>query len=163
MQRSIRAIQAARWLTVNGRLLGINTAIYSRSGGSLGIGFAIPVSTARDVMTQIVRDGRVTRGYIGVEPQDVTPELAEAFRLPRRDGALIAGIMRDGPAERGGVKIGDILVAVDDKPVAGVSTMLNLIAQLKPGRTANFRFVRNAAEVELPIVVGTRPSPKARP
>ncbi len=146
-----------------GRLIGINTAIYSRTGGSLGIGFAIPVSTARDVMAQIIRDGRVTRGYIGVEPQDVTAELAEAFRLPRRDGALIAGILRDSPAERGGVKVGDILIAVDGKPIPGVGPMLNLIAQLPPGKTTTFRFLRNATEIDLPLVIGTRPRPTSRP
>ena len=141
-----------------GRLLGINTAIYSRTGGSLGIGFAIPVSTARQVMEQIVTHGSVTRGYIGVEPQDVTPELADAFKLPRRDGAIIAGVMKAGPAERAGVKIGDILFAVDDKPVRNTATMLNLIAQLTPGSVANFRFLRNGKELDLPITVARRPS-----
>ena len=146
----------------SGRLLGINTAIYSRSGGSLGIGFAIPASTARDVMEQIIRDGHVTRGFIGVEPQDVTPELAEAFRLPRQEGALIAGVMRDGPAERSGVKVGDILVAIDDAPIDGVSSMLATVARLKPGTRSAFRFIRNAAPLEVPIMVGTRPSPIPR-
>jgi serine protease DegQ len=143
----------------DGRLLGINTAIYSRTGGSLGIGFAIPASTARQVMDQIVATGSVTRGYIGVEPQDVTPEIAEAFRLPRKDGAIIAGIMRNGPADRAGVKVGDILVEVDGKPVTNTAAMLNVIAQLQPGSTARFRFVRDGETVELPIRIGKRPKP----
>ena len=147
----------------SGRLLGINTAIYSRTGGSLGIGFAIPSSTVRDVMNQIIEHGRVIRGYIGVEPQDVTPELAEAFRLPRRDGAIIAGVMRGGPADKAGVKVGDILVSMDDKPVTNVNLMLNMISLLPPGSTARFRFLRDAAELEVPIVIGTRPNPKAAP
>jgi serine protease DegQ len=147
----------------SGRLLGINTAIYSRTGGSLGIGFAIPSSTVQDVMNQIIKHGRVIRGYIGVEPQDVTPELAEAFRLPRRDGAIIAGIMRGGPAEKAGVKVGDILISLNGKPVGNVATMLNMISLLSPGSTARFRFLRDAEEVDLPIVVGTRPNPKAAP
>jgi len=105
----------------HGRLLGINTAIYSRTGGSLGIGFAIPVSTAKMVMEQIVATGTVTRGYIGVEPQDVTPELAEAFKLPRKDGAIIAGVMRGGPADRAGVKVGDILFEVEGQPVTNTA------------------------------------------
>ena len=109
-------------MDTSGRLIGINTAIYSRTGGSLGIGFAIPSSTVQDVMNQIIKHGRVIRGYIGVEPQDVTPELAEAFRLPRRDGAIIAGIMRGGPAEKAGVKVGDILTSMDGKPVTNVTT-----------------------------------------
>jgi serine protease DegQ len=146
-----------------GRLLGINTAIYSRTGGSLGIGFAIPSSTVQDVMNQIIQHGRVIRGYIGVEPQDVTPELAEAFRLPRRDGAIIAGIMRGSPAEKAGVRVGDILTSMNGKPVTDVATMLNMISLLPPGSTARFRFLRDADEVELPIVIGTRPNPKAAP
>jgi len=142
-----------------GRLLGINTAIYSRSGGSLGIGFAIPVSTAKMVMEQIVATGSVTRGYIGVEPQDVTPELAEAFKLPRKDGAIIAGVMRGGPADRAGVKVGDILFEVDGQPVNNTATMLNLIARLAPGSSARLRFLRDGREIELNVVVGKRPRP----
>ncbi len=145
---------------VEGRLLGINTAIYSRTGGSLGIGFAIPAGTAQHVMQQIVATGSVTRGYIGVEPQDVTPELAEAFKLPRKDGAIVAGVMRGSPAERAGVRIGDILVDVDGRPVTNTTTMLNVIAQLKPGTTATFRFVRDGKIVELPIRIGKRPNPR---
>lgn len=140
-----------------GRLLGINSAIYSRNGGSLGIGFAIPASTAKDVMEQIIRTGRVTRGYIGVEPQDVTPELAEAFRLPRRDGAIVTLVIPNGPADRAGVKIGDILVRIDDRPIADVSTMLGTISRIAPGTRASFVFVRDAQELMLPIVVGRRP------
>ena len=140
-----------------GRLLGINTAIYSRNGGSMGIGFAIPVSTVRTVMEQIVKTGGVTRGYIGVEPQDVTPELAEAFRLPRKDGAIIAGVMRAGPADRAGVRVGDILFEVDGKPVKDTASMLNLIAQLKPGTSTRFRFLREGKQLDLNIVIGKRP------
>ncbi len=145
-----------------GRLIGINTAIYSRSGGSLGIGFAIPSSTARQVMDQIVASGSVTRGYIGVEPQDITPELAEAFKLPRRDGAIIAGVMRGGPADRAGVKVGDILVAVDGRPIGSTAVMLNTIAQLAPGAVANFRFLREGRELDLAVTVGKRPRPAPR-
>jgi serine protease DegQ len=146
----------------DGRLLGINTAIYSRTGGSLGIGFAIPVSTVRQVMDQIVATGSVTRGYIGVEPQDLTPELAEAFRLPRREGAIIAGVMRSGPADRAGVRVGDILVDVDGKPVSDTASMLNLIAQLAPGATVQFRFLRDGRQIEIPIKIGKRPQPGQR-
>jgi serine protease DegQ len=142
-----------------GRLLGINTAIYSRSGGSLGIGFAIPTSTARNVMEQILKNGSVVRGYIGVEPQDVTPELAQAFKLPRKDGAIIAGVMRGGPAERAGVRTGDILIDVDGRPIPNTATMLNVIAQLQPGATGRFTFVREGREVTLPITVARRPKP----
>ena len=146
-----------------GRLLGINTAIYSRTGGSLGIGFAIPVSTARQVMDQIVTQGSVVRGYIGVEPQDVTPELAQAFGLPRKDGAIIAGLVRGGPADRAGVKPGDILIEVEGKPVTNTATMLNLVAQLKPENAARFRFVREGKDLDVQIVVGRRPTPQRGP
>jgi serine protease DegQ len=146
----------------HGRLLGINTAIYSRTGGSLGIGFAIPTSTARNVMDQILKNGSVVRGYIGVEPQDVTPELAQAFKLPRKDGAIIAGIMRGGPADKAGVKTGDILVEVEGKAIPNTATMLNVIAQLAPGASSRFTFVRDGKEIELPITVGKRPKPGAR-
>ncbi len=140
-----------------GRLLGINTAIYSRSGGSLGIGFAIPVSTARQVIEQIVANGSVTRGYIGVEPQDLTPELADAFKLPRQEGAIIAGVVRGGPADKAGIRVGDILVKVEDTPVSNTATMLNLIAQLAPGAPARFGFVRDGEELDIRITVGKRP------
>ena len=142
-----------------GRLIGINTAIYSRTGGSLGIGFAIPTSTARNVMDQIVRNGSVVRGYIGVEPQDVTPELAQAFRLPRKDGAIIAGVMRGGPADKAGVRTGDILIAVDGRAIPNTATMLDVIAQMPPGTSGRFSFVRDGREIELPITVARRPKP----
>jgi len=140
-----------------GHLLGINTAIYSRTGGSLGIGFAIPASTVRSVTDQIVRTGAVVRGYIGVEPQDVTPELAQAFRLPRQDGAIIAGVMRGGPADRAGVRTGDILIDVDGIPIPNTATMLNVIAQIAPGSTGRFTFVRDGKPVHLKITVARRP------
>ncbi|NCX03708.1 MAG: PDZ domain-containing protein, partial [Betaproteobacteria bacterium] len=142
-----------------GRLLGINTAIYSRTGGSLGIGFAIPVSTVRNVVDQIVATGAVTRGYIGVEPQDITPEMAEAFKLPRREGAIIAGLLRNGPAEKAGVKVGDILLEVDGQTVRNTAGMLNLISQLKPGAQADLKFLREGKEISLKVQVGKRPRP----
>jgi serine protease DegQ len=151
-------------IDAQGKLIGINTAIYSRSGapGSLGIGFATPISTARSVLDQIVRDGSVTRGYIGVEPQDLTPELVEAFRLARRSGALIASVIRNGPADRAGVRSGDILVAVEGQAIQGTAAMLNAIAQLPPGTKAKLRLVRDGREMDLTVTVGRRPSPGGR-
>lgn len=151
-------------IDAQGRLIGINTAIYSRSGapGSLGIGFATPTSTARNVLEQIVRDGAVTRGYIGVEPQDLTPELVEAFRLARRSGALITSVLRNGPADRAGVRSGDILIAVEGQAVQSTAAMLNAIAQLAPGSRARLRLVREGRELELTVSVGRRPTPGAR-
>ena len=141
----------------NGRLIGISTAIYSRSGGSLGIGFAIPISTVRSVMEEIVQNGSVTRGWIGVEAQEITEELAESFGLPGTDGALIAGVQRGSPADKGGVKPGDVLLAVADRPVKDPQAMLNLIAALKPGDTVTLTFRRQKGPVQLPIHIGKRP------
>ncbi|MFY9511864.1 MAG: trypsin-like peptidase domain-containing protein, partial [Rubrivivax sp.] len=115
-----------------GNLVGINTAIFSRSGGSLGIGFAIPVDTARQVMESLVTEGQVTRGWIGVEPRDLTPEIAESFGLPVKAGVLITGVLQDGPASKGGLKPGDVVVRIGDAPVANTAQLLSAVAALKP-------------------------------
>ncbi|MEX5745803.1 Do family serine endopeptidase [Massilia sp. X63] len=141
----------------NGHLLGINSAIYSQTGGSVGIGFAIPVSTAKTVLDSIVKHGQVVRGWIGIESQDITPELAESFGLGRSSGAIIAGVVRGGPADRAGMRPGDILVAVGGKTVANTSEMLNLIAQLEPGEKAPLRILRKNRESTLDVTVGKRP------
>jgi Do/DeqQ family serine protease len=143
----------------NGHLVGINTAIYSQSGGSMGIGFAIPVSLARNVMEQIIRTGTVTRGWIGVEVQDMTPELAESFGVQPDAGALIAGVMRNSPADQAGVKPGDVLLSIAGKPVKDAQVMLDLIAALPPGEQARFGFNRAGKPVEAQIVIGRRPKP----
>jgi serine protease DegQ len=150
-------------IDANGNLLGINTAIYSRSGGSLGIGFAIPVTTVKTVMESIIRNGQVIRGWIGVEPQDITPELAESFGLAKRSGTIIAGVLKGGPADRAGMRPGDILIAVDGKKLANTTEMLNSIAQLKPGERARLRILRRDMESTLDVVVGTRPRKKPDP
>ncbi|OVZ55540.1 2-alkenal reductase [Pigmentiphaga sp. NML080357] len=147
-------------IDAQGNLVGINTAIYSRSGGSLGIGFAIPVSTARQVMEQLITTGTVTRGYIGVEPQDLTAELADAFKLSRKEGVIIAGVVRGGPAAKAGIRTGDIVISVDDKPITDTTTMLNAIAQLPPGDKVNIKIVRGGQEMDTSVTVGTRPRPR---
>ena len=140
-----------------GNLIGVNSAIYSRSGGSLGIGFAIPASLAKQVMEQIIQNGSVTRGWIGVEVQDLTPELADSFKLPNTNGALIAGVLRGGPADRAGMKPGDILLAVNSKALTDSSSMLNLVSALPPGKIAALKMLRNQTEVMLQVSVGKRP------
>jgi serine protease DegQ len=147
-------------IDTDGNLLGINSAIYSRSGGSLGIGFAIPVSTVKTVMESIINNGQVVRGWIGVEPQDITPELAESFGLTIKTGAIIAGVLENGPAHKAGMKPGDILLAVEGKAVADTTEMLNLIAQLAPGKNAKMKVFRKNAEMTLEVVIGKRPRPK---
>ena len=140
-----------------GHLVGINTAIYSRSGGSQGIGFAIPVSSVRNIMEQIIQTGTVTRGWIGVEAQEITPDLAESFGLPDVDGALIAGLMRNSPADAAGIKPGDVLLAVNGKAVKDPQVMLDLIAALKPDERVNFRLRRDKNIIEVQVKIGKRP------
>jgi len=143
----------------NGNLLGINSAIYSQTGGSIGIGFAIPVSTARNVLDSIVKHGQVVRGWIGIESQDITPELASSFGLGRQNGAIIAGVVRNGPADRAGVRPGDILLAVEGQNVSNTGEMLNLIAQLAPGAKARLKLMRQNREATVDVTVGKRPRP----
>jgi len=147
-------------IDAGGNLVGINTAIFSRSGGSMGIGFAIPVSTAKMVLEQIVKSGSVTRGWIGVEVQEITPAISESFKLGVQRGALIANVLRGGPADRAGVRQGDVLTEVEGKPVADPSAMLNLIAALQPGAPAKMKLKRQGQEVEATVNVGRRPKPQ---
>ncbi|WP_175886580.1 Do family serine endopeptidase [Burkholderia sp. BCC0044] len=144
---------------VNGNLLGINTAIYSRSGGSLGIGFAIPVSTARTVLESIITTGSVTRGWIGVEPQDVTPEIAESFGLQQKSGAIVAGVLQGGPADKAGIKPGDILVSVNGDEITDTTKLLNTVAQIKPGTPTKVHVVRKGKQFDVNVVIGKRPPP----
>jgi serine protease DegQ len=146
---------------VSGNLIGINSAIYSRSGGSMGIGFAIPVSTARLVMESLIKDGQVTRGWIGVEPRDLTPEMAETFNLPVKEGVLITGVLRDGPASQGGVRPGDVVVQVGGAKVANTSQLLNAVAALKPGETVPVRVQRGGEVLSLNVAVARRPRTQA--
>lgn len=145
---------------MDGNLIGINSAIYSPSGGSLGIGFAIPVSTAKKVMEQIIQNGSVTRGWVGVAVQELTPELAESFKLGTVQGVLISEVMRGGPADRAGIKAGDILVSVDDKPLTDSSVMLETISSMAPGKLAVLKLLRNQREIVVQLKVGKRPRPK---
>lgn len=145
----------------HGNLVGINTAIYSRTGGSLGIGFAIPVSSLKNIMEQIIQNGTVTRGWIGVEAQEITGELAESFGLPDTDGALIAGVVRGSPADKAGIRPGDVLLAVAGKPVKDPQVMLDLIAALKPEERAAFRLRRDKTIAETEVRIGKRPAMQA--
>jgi serine protease DegQ len=142
-----------------GHLIGINTAIYSRSGGSLGIGFAVPVSTAKSVLESIITTGTVTRGWIGVEPQDVTPAIAESFGLEQR-GTIVAGVLQGGPADKAGIKPGDVLLDVNGQEITDTTRLLNVIAQIKPGTDARIHLKRKSKELEVNVTIGKRPPPK---
>jgi Do/DeqQ family serine protease len=146
----------------NGNLLGINTAIYSRTGGSLGIGFAIPVNTAQLVMDGLIRDGQVTRGWIGVEPRDLTPEIAETFNLPIKEGVLITGVLQEGPASAGGMKPGDVVTKVANTPVTNTSQLLTAVAALKPQTTAVIVIQRGDKALDLKVTVVQRPKNPVR-
>ena len=143
-----------------GNLQGINTAIYSRSGGSLGIGFAIPVSTAQLVLEGIIKDGQVTRGWIGVEPSDLSPELSETFGIKGGQGVIITGVLQSGPAAKAGIRPGDLITSVAGKPVRNVSELLSNVAALKPGTAAPFSVLRRDTKVEISVTPGVRPKPR---
>jgi Do/DeqQ family serine protease len=145
---------------VNGSLLGINTAIYSRSGGNMGIGFAIPVSTARQVLEGIVRDGQVVRGWVGIEPMALTPELAETFGLKATEGVLVTGVLQNGPAAKAGLRPGDLLLKVAGHPVVTVGEVLTQVAALPPGQRVTFEVMRRHESMSLQVTPAQRPKTK---
>jgi Do/DeqQ family serine protease len=147
---------------INGNLEGINTAIYSRSGGSMGIGFAIPVSIAKQVLGDIVKEGKVTRGWIGVEPNDLSPELAETFGVKANAGVIITGVLQNGPAAKAGIRPGDVITNVEDKKVDNVQELLTAVAGLKPGSESRFALQRGADKMELNVTPGLRPKTPLR-
>ncbi len=152
---------------VNGHLMGINTAIYSRSGGNMGIGFAIPVSTAQQVMHELIAKGRVTRGWIGVEPQDINPELAASFNLPSSNGknlqgVVITGVLQNGPAAKAGIRPGDVITQVGQQKIGNVSELLSQVAGLPPGKPVPILVWRGQGMAELTVTPGQRPAASPR-
>jgi len=150
-------------VNASGNLVGINTAIFSRNGGSMGIGFATPVSIAKLVLEQIIKNGSVTRGWIGVELGPLTPALAESFSLGTSEGAIIKGVLNGGPADKAGVKPGDVLVAIEGKAILDPQSVLNLVTGIAPGSAAKVKVKRKGQDLELAVTVGRRPKPPARP
>jgi serine protease DegS len=140
-----------------GELIGINTAIYSRSGGSQGIGFAIPANVVANVMKQIIEQGHVQRGWLGIEAQDLTPELAESFKLSDLHGMLIAGVLRGGPADKAGILPGDILVRIEGKDVRNARSAMSQIAQSGPGSKLILEGIRDGRAFRTTAVTGRRP------
>ncbi|WP_295525497.1 trypsin-like peptidase domain-containing protein [uncultured Pseudacidovorax sp.] len=149
-------------IDTEGNLQGINTAIYSRSGGSMGIGFAIPVSTAKQVLEGIVKDGRVTRGWIGVEPATLTPEMAETFGVKATQGVIITGVLQNAPAAQAGIRPGDVITGVGDKAIGNVQELLTAVAGLKPGTASRFQVQRGNDRIEVDVTAGTRPATPVR-
>jgi serine protease DegQ len=144
-----------------GNLIGINSAIFSQSGGSQGIGFAIPVSLAKSVLEQIIRDGEVTRGWLGIEPQELTPELASVLTGAGGDGVLIRGVMKSGPADRAGMLARDVVQEIDGKPTRDMTSLLSQIASLTPGTQAKLKVLREKKPIDLEVTVGKRPKVRA--
>jgi serine protease DegQ len=140
-----------------GNLIGINSTIFSQSGGSMGIGFAIPVSLARDVLAQIIKQGEVTRGWLGVEPQAITREAAQALALARTDGVLVRALQRNGPADRAGIQVRDVVVEIGGKPTPDVPKLLSRIAELKPGSNAVVKVLRDGKPLDIGVMVAKRP------
>jgi serine protease DegQ len=142
----------------NGNLLGINSAIYSQNGGSLGIGFAIPVSTIKMVMEAIIADGEVTRGFLGLEPADVTAEMAESFKLKQTTGAIVAGVVPGSPAFQAGIKPGDVCTALNGKTILNSRELVDNIAVLRPNTKVTLKLIRQSADLSIDIIVGKRPT-----
>lgn len=140
-----------------GQLVGVNTAIFSKSGGSQGIGFAIPTSVATKILEQLVATGHAIRGWLGIEVQDITPRLAESFQLNSSSGVLVAGVLENGPAYLAGFRAGDIIVGIEGLTFSNGREMMNLVAQTEPGETLTIELVRNRKAMKLDTVIGQRP------
>ena len=145
-------------ITARGELIGINTAIFSKSGGSQGIGFAIPMSLAKNSMAQIIEKGYVSRGWMGVEVQELTPQLAESFGLKEAQGIIIAGVLKGGPADKGGLKPGDILTHINGRAIESAHDALNTIGQTTPDDKVTVTGQRDGEALDLTIDMGERPA-----
>lgn len=144
----------------HGSLIGINTAIYSRSGGSQGIGFAIPVDLAKQVMMQLVQHGSVVRGWLGIEPTILTQGLATALSMPFVPGILVSGVFRDGPAYQAGVTPGDVITEINGEPLQDPRDALAFISTKRPGEAVEITVIRKGEAYRIKATVGERPTPQ---
>ena len=142
---------------IQGRLVGINTAIISPSGGNLGIGFAVPVNLARHVMERLISGGKVTRGYLGIFPQDFTPDLAQQFNIPGQTGALVGDVFANTPAQKAGLKSGDVITSINDTEIPDAHTLTFFVAELAPGSTATLKIIRDGVTQTNTLVLGELP------
>jgi Do/DeqQ family serine protease len=145
-----------------GNLIGINTAILSQTGGSIGIGLAIPASMAKTVMEQIIKTGTVTRGWIGAGLQAITPEIAESFKLGTPQGALINEVLRGGPADKAGIKPGDVIVSIDGKQISDPNGAVDVVTGIAPGSVSKLMLKRKGQDLEVAVTIGRRPKPAMR-
>ena len=145
-------------IDANGNLVGINTAIFSRSGGSQGIGFAIPTSLSREVLEQIIRHGRAVRGWLGVEAQTITPELAQALGLKEVDGVIVAGVLRNGPAHKAGLQRGDVIVSIAGEKIKDAHGVLMSVSKRKPGTRVPIEILRDNKPMTLTATLIDRPA-----
>jgi len=141
-------------VNLRGEAVGINTAIFSRSGGYMGIGFAIPINMAKKVYRQLIKNGKISRGYLGVIIQNLTPDLAESFGLDRKDGVLISQVMEGTPAAKAGLKVGDVIVELDGRPVKKVGPFRNSIALSAPGSTHTLTVIRKGRRRKITVTLG---------
>ncbi|MCG7598981.1 Do family serine endopeptidase [Halomonas sp. McH1-25] len=146
-------------INAEGALVGINTAIFSRSGGSQGIGFAIPVNLAREILDELIARGRVVRGWLGLEVQEITSGLAASFGLNAAQGVIVSNVVQNGPAQQAGLRPGDVLLAIDGKPILDPRVAMADIAEIEPGTRLPLKVVRNGDTLEIEIVAGERPLP----
>ncbi len=144
-------------VNIKGELIGINTAIYSRSGGSLGIGFAIPSNMARQVVEEIVKNGTVVRGWLGVYIQDITKDIAQSFNYGKESGVLVSDVMKGSPAEKSAIKAGDIITKIDEREIVDVHHLRKLVAWKKPGTSVKVSIFREGKDLEIKMPVGTLP------
>ncbi len=142
---------------LDGRVIGINTAISSPSGGNVGIGFAIPINMAKQVMDQLIKHGSISRGYLAIIPQDITDNLAKAMDLKTNEGVLVGDVVKDGPADKAGMKTGDIILKYDGKKIENSVQLRNMVAESKPNTEVDITILRNNDKKDLEVMLGKRP------
>ncbi len=147
---------------LDGDVIGINTAITSPSGGNIGIGFAIPIDMARQVMSTLMKEGKISRGYLALYPQDIDQDLAKALKLKSTEGSLVADVTPGGPADKAGIKRGDVIVEFNGKKIQNSIQFRNMVAQVAPGKTVEVVLIRNGNEMKLDVRLGERPNTTQR-
>ncbi len=146
---------------LDGNVIGINTAIYSPSGGNVGIGFAIPINMAKQVMDELISKGKVTRGFLGLVPQDIDETMAKAMKLKSTEGALVGDVTSGSAADKSGIKVGDIITAVNDKKIENSTELRNIIADIEPGTAVKIALIRNGKDLTVSVKLRERPSDEA--